>query len=312
MEEGQDGGANVAKREAVVTPTPTLPLTRGGWLLCAFLMIGTFLACPLHAEVAIPPLKARVTDLTATLDARQREALEQKLAGFEAKKGSQIAVLIVPTTQPEAVEQYAVRVQEAWKLGRKGVDDGVLMVVAKNERKLWIEVGYGLEGVLPDATAKRIIEEEIVPRFTQGDFSGGVAAGAERIMRVIDGEPLPPPPKSRQRAGFNFAGLENLLIIGFILVFAVGSVLRAVFGRFLGAGIIGVVIGVIAWTMIGAFAIAIIVAIIAFILSLFGGTHVGGGGYYGGGSSGGGWSSGGGGYSGGGGSSGGGGAGGSW
>jgi uncharacterized protein len=263
------------------------------------------------AQVPVPPLNARVTDLTSTLTSEQRAGLEQKLAAFEAKKGSQIAVLIVPTTQPEAVEQYAVRVQETWKLGRKGVDDGVLMVIAKNDRKLWIEVGYGLEGVLADAIAKRIIEEEIVPRFKQGDFAGGVAAGAERIMRVIDGEPLPPP-KARQQPESNFGGLENLLIIGFILVLAVGSVLRAIFGRFLGAGIIGLVTGVIAWTMAGAFAIAIIVAIIAFILSLFGGTHMGGGGYYGGGSSGGSWSSGGGGFSGGGGSSGGGGAGGSW
>jgi uncharacterized protein len=264
------------------------------------------------AQIPVPPLNARVTDLTSTLTSEQRAALEQKLAAFEAKKGSQIAVLIVPTTQPEPVEQYAVRVQETWKLGRKGVDDGVLMVVAKNDRKLWIEVGYGLEGVLPDATAKRIIEEEILPRFKQGDFAGGLAAGAERIMRVIDGEPLPPP-KSRQQPRSYFGGLENLLIIGFVLVFAVGSVLRAVFGRFLGAGIIGLVIGVIAWTMVGAFAVAIIVAILAFILSLFGGTHMGSGGYYGGGgSSGGGWSSGGGGFSGGGGSSGGGGAGGSW
>ena len=111
-------------------------------------------------EVPIPPLKARVTDLTSTFTADQRTALEQKLAAFEAQKGSQIAVLLVPTTQPETVEQYAVRVQESWKLGRKGIDDGVLMVVAKNDRKLWIEVGYGLEGSLTDATTKRIVEEE--------------------------------------------------------------------------------------------------------------------------------------------------------
>ena len=111
------------------------------------------------AEVAIPPLKSRVTDLTATLSADQRAALEQTLAAFEARKGSQIAVLMVPTTQPEAVEQYAVRVQETWRLGRKGIDDGVLMVVAKDDRRLWIDVGYGLEGAVPDAIAKRIVEE---------------------------------------------------------------------------------------------------------------------------------------------------------
>lgn len=277
-------------------------------LLAAVLSFGPALA---HAEVAIPPLKARVTDLTATLSDAQRAGLEQKLAAFEAKKGSQIAVLLVPTTQPETVEQYAVRVQESWKLGRKGIDDGVLMVIAKNDRKLWIEVGYGLEGPLPDATAKRIIEEEIVPRFKQGDFPGGITAGAERIMRVIEGEPLPPP-KARPRSGFRVADLENLLIIGFILVFVVGGILRAVFGRFIGAGIIGAVTGAIAWGIIGTLAVAIIVAILAFIFSLFGGTRLGRGGYSGGGWSSGGGGFGGGGFGGGGGSSGGGGAGGSW
>ena len=264
------------------------------------------------AEIPVPPLKARVTDLTATLNAQQQAALEQKLAAFEAKKGSQIAVLIVPTTQPEAVEQYAVRVQETWKLGRKGVDDGVLMVVAKNDRKLWIEVGYGLEGVLADAIAKRIIEEEIVPRFKQGDFPGGIAAGAERIMRVIDGEPLPPPKRrSTQSPGMD---LESLLIFGFILVFVIGGMLRAIFGRLLGSGIIGAVTGFVAFVFIGA-TIAIIIGMVAFIISLFGGTGYGRRGWgsgWGGGYSGGSWSSGGGGFSGGGGSSGGGGAGGSW
>ena len=139
-------------------------------------------------------------------------------------------MLIVPTTQPETVEQYAVRVEETWKLGRKGIDDGVLLVVAKNDRKLRIEVGYGLEGALNDATAKRIIAEEITPRFKQGDFYGGISAGVERIIKVIDGEPLPPP-KSRQQSGGGF-DFNSLLFIGFILVFVVGGVLRAMFGRF--------------------------------------------------------------------------------
>ena len=278
-------------------------------LLAAVLLFGLQYAV---AEIPVPPLTARVTDLTGTLSADQRAALEQKLAAFEAKKGSQVAVLMVPTTQPEAIEQYSIRVVEQWKLGRKGVDDGVLLLVAKNDRKLRIEVGRGLEGTIPDAIAKRIVSDVITPRFKEGDFYEGITAGVDRIFRVIEGEPLPPPTKTRQQSGINFAGLENLLIIGFVLVFAIGSVLRAMFGRFFGAGIIGVVTGVIAWTMIGAFAIAIIVAILAFILSLFGGTHMGRGGYYGGGSSGGGWSSGGGGFSGGGGGFSGGGAGGSW
>ena len=198
------------------------------------LLVGALLASgPAAAEVAVPPLKARVTDLTATLSSAQQATLEQTLATFEARKGSQIAVLLVPTTQPETVDQYAVRVEETWKLGRKGIDDGVLLVIARNDRKLRIEVGYGLEGVLNDATAKRIIEEEITPRFKQGDFYGGISAGVGRIIKVVDGEPLPPP-KSRKPAGGGL-DFESLLFIGFILVFVVGGILRAIFGRFLGA-----------------------------------------------------------------------------
>ncbi len=266
------------------------------------------------ADVPVPPLKARVTDLTGTLDPQQQATLEQTLAAFEARKGSQIAVLIVPTTEPETVDQYAVRVEESWKLGRKGVDDGVLLVVAKNDRKLRIEVGYGLEGPLNDATAKRIIEEEIVPRFKQGDYYGGITAGVARIIKVVDGEPLPPP-KTRQPPGGG-SNLESLLIMGFILVFVVGGVLRAIFGRFLGASIVGAVAGFLAWTMAGALLVGIAAALIVFVFSLFGGTR---GGWVG--LPGGGWSSrgggfgggfGGGGFGGGGGGSGGGGAGGSW
>src|SRR2546428_1281645 len=165
---------------------------------------------PVRAFAAdIPPLKARVTDLTSTLNAQQRGALEQTLAEFEARKGAQIAVLLIPTTQPETIEQYAVRVQESWKLGRKGVDDGVLLVVAKSDRKVKIEVGYGLEGILPDAIAKRIIEDDIVPRFRENDFYGGIRAGTDRIMRVVEGEKLPPPASQTsarshpQAEGFN-------------------------------------------------------------------------------------------------------------
>src|SRR5258707_11064595 len=161
-------------------------------LALASCVLGILFSAQAGAQLAVPPLKSRVTDLTNTLNPDQRSALEQTLAEFEARKGSQIAVLLVPTTQPETVEQYAVRVEETWKLGRKGVDDGVLLVVAKNDRRLKLEVGYGLEGVLPDAAAKRIIEDDITPRFKQGDFYGGIRAGVDRMMRTIEGEPLPP------------------------------------------------------------------------------------------------------------------------
>jgi uncharacterized protein len=276
---------------------------------------------PLLAFAAdIPPLKARVTDLTNTLNAQQRGALEQTLAEFEQRKGAQIAVLMVPTTQPETVEQYAVRVQESWKLGRKGVDDGVLLVVAKNDRKLHIEVGYGLEGILPDAIAKRIIDDDIVPRFKENDFYGGIRAGVDRIMRVVEGEKLPPP---AARGHPNAEGL-NLNWVLPLLFFALigGTILRAIFGRFVGSGITGGVVGFAAWALLGSLVVGVIAGAFAFIFMLGGGSRGwspgygrggwGGGGWSGGGFGGGGFGGGGGGFSGGGGSSGGGGASGSW
>jgi uncharacterized protein len=271
-----------------------------------------------HADVAVPPLKARVTDLTGTLSATQSADLEQRLAAIEARKGSQVAVLMLPSTQPETIEQYAVRVEEAWKLGRKGVDDGVLLIVAKDDRKLRIEVGYGLEGPLPDASAKRIIDEDITPHFRAGDFYAGISAGVDRIIRVIDGEPLPSPAEVRER-GRGARDLEQYFIFGIALVFIAGGILRAIFGRFIGSGLLGGAAGVIAWFIAG-FGIAIAAGLIAFIASLIFGSapvsrYSGGRGGYGGGfggGGGGGFSGGGGGFSGGGGSSGGGGASGSW
>ncbi len=263
------------------------------------------------AEVAVPPLTARVTDLSSTLSQDQRAALEQKLAALEARKGSQVAVLLVPTTQPEAIEQYAIRVFDQWKLGRKGVDDGVLLLVAKNDRKLRIEVGRGLEGAIPDAFAKRIIEEEITPRFKQGDFNGGISAGVDRITRLVDGEAMPAPKKAAQ-SGRHWD--PDLLFYGFIAVMLLGGLLRAIFGRFLGSGIVGFAAGVVTYILFGVVA-AVIVAIVAMLLNLFNqggsgsGWSSGGGNWSSGGGSG---SSGGGGFSGGGGSSGGGGASGSW
>src|SRR5882724_11898140 len=151
-------------------------------------------------EVAVPPLSAHVTDLTGTLSAQQIRDLESRLAAFERGKGSQIAVLILPSTQPETIEEYSIRVADAWKIGREKVDDGVILVVAKDDRKLRIEVGRGLEGAIPDALAKRIVSDVIVPRFKSGDFFGGIAAGSDALMALIAGESLPAP-QSRQGAG---------------------------------------------------------------------------------------------------------------
>ena len=292
-----------------------LSASRAG-LFPRLLLLVLLLAGGARAEVEVPPLKARVTDLTGTLDAGQRAALEQRLAAFETAKGSQIAVLIVPTTQPETIEQYSIRVAEQWKLGREGVADGVLLVIAKNDRKLRIEVGRGLEGAIPDVVAKRITSDIIAPYFRKGDFYGGITAGVERLIKVIEGEPLPEPKAKSRAAEDRFQNIEFLLIIGFVMVFVVGGFVRAWLGRFGGSALVGGATGGIAWAIAGTAIAGVAVAIIAFILSLFGGVTsrrgYGGGSSWGtGGWSAGGWSggsSGGGGFSGGGGDFGGGGA----
>ena len=274
-----------------------------------------------HAEVPIPPV-ARVTDLTATLAPDAVAAIDAKAADLERRKGSQVAVLLVPTTAPETVEQYALRVAETWKLGRKGVDDGVLLVVAKDDRALRIEVGYGLEGALNDAISKRIVSDVIVPRFKAGDFAGGVTAGMDAIVGIIDGEPLPaaaPRPRGGSEPGV-LQNLEGYFVVGFILVVVVGGILRSVIGRVPAALTVGVGAGVLGWFIAGAIAVGAIVAVIAFVFTLAGGSSAmrglrGGRGGWGGGS-GGGWGGGGGGggggFGGGGGGFGGGGASGRW
>jgi uncharacterized protein len=268
-----------------------------------------------HALVDVPKLERRVTDLTATLDDGQKQSLEQTLAAFEARKGAQIAVLVVPTTQPEAIEQYSIRVVEEWKLGRARPDDGVLLLIAKDDRTLRIEVGYGLEGALTDATANRIIQEDIVPRFRAGDYYGGIAAGVDRIIRVVDGEALPAPPAQGSPAR-NF---EPVLPIVLMVALIGGGILRRLFGRIGGAVTTSVLVGGIVWFIVSVLGIAVIAAVIAFFITLLGGgggggwasSHRGrrggwtsGGGLGGGFGGGGGWSGGGGGGFGGGGASG--------
>jgi len=240
-----------------------------------------YIACA-SADVAVPPLKAHVTDLTGTLTAAQASALEQKLTAFEQRKGSQIAVLIVPTTQPETIEQYGIRAAEQWKLGRKGVDDGALLLVAKDDRALRIEVGYGLEGPLPDVIAKRIVGDIIVPHFKQGDFSGGIDAGADAIIKVVDGEPLPAPAAALSRGQQDRGVPSSLLIMGFILVVVVAGVLRSIIGRFPAAVVTGGLAGFVGWWILSSLAVAAIAAIFVFVLSLMGGLpRMGGGGGFG-------------------------------
>ena len=238
------------------------------------------------ATVPVPPMHGLVTDLTGTLTAAQQAALETRLREFGDRKGSQVAVLIVPTTAPETIEAYSLRVVDQWKPGRRNVDDGVLLMVAKDDRTVRIEVGYGLEGVLPDATAKRIISEVIVPRFGQGDFQGGIDAGVDRILRTVDGEPLPPPAAPAE--ALDLGRLVPVLLLG-PLVF--GAAMRRLLGRLPGAGVVAAGVAALAWFLSGLWAVAAVAALAAFLITAAGTERVdagtapggGGGGGFGGG-----------------------------
>jgi len=244
-----------------------------------------------RADVPVPPVKARVTDLTGTLSAQQKSELEARIAAYEARRGSQLAVLMLPTTKPEEIEQYSIRVAEAWKIGRKKIDDGLILVVAKDDRQLRIEVGYGLEGAIPDSVAKRVIDEKITPRFRDGDFYGGVRDGVDQLIKLAEGEKLPPPPQAFGGGGRALDQLGSYLVPGFILILVVGGILKAMLGRLPGSFAASARLGVIAWLMFGL-GIAVFVAILAFIVTFInqgagkGGWSSGSGGSWGGGSSG--------------------------
>src|SRR5260221_6737327 len=202
---------------------------------------------PASGEVAVPPLSAHVTDLTGTLSAQQVQDLESRLASFERGKGSQIAVLMLPSTQPETIEEYSIRVADAWKIGRARIDDGVILVVAKNDRKLRVEVGRGLEGVIPDGIAKRVIAEVITPHFKANDFYGGIVAGTGALMKLIEGEDLPVP-----RSGVIINGVHRpidfqTIFLLFVALVVTGAIFRRIFGRVVGAGISGAIVGTIVW-----------------------------------------------------------------
>jgi uncharacterized protein len=278
------------------------------------------------ADAAAVPAVARVSDGAGLLSGAQRQALEAKLEAFERARGSQVVVLTVPTLGFETIEEYAGRVTDSWKLGRKGIDDGVLFVIAVQDRKLRIHTGRGVQGTLTDALSKRIVSDIVTPRFRTGDFAGGIDAGVDAIFKAIEGENLAlPAPKSSPQGGGGLSGLGSiptLLIIAFFVIPVVGSILRSIFGRFFGAAATAGLAGVGGTILLGSLFIGIIAAVVAFLFTLLGGMGVGravgrGGrgpvfipGGFGGG--GGGWGGGGGGFSGGGGGFDGGGASGSW
>jgi uncharacterized protein len=273
---------------------------------------------------AVPKLAARVTDLAGTLTAPQRDALEKKLADFETRRGSQVAVLIVPSLGEETIEDFAGRVTDEWKLGRKGVDDGVLFVIAMKERRMRVHTGRGVQGTLTDALAKRIVSDLVTPHFRNGDFAGGIDAGVDAIMKAIEGESLPLPTRSSHGKVETQSSFGDLAMFAFIGVPILGMVLRSMFGRFMGATATSGLTGIAAWFLLGSLAIGVVAAVIAFIFTLIvgagAGRSVGRGGWggyvpggFGGGSwGGGGFGGGGGGFSGGGGGFDGGGSSGSW
>ena len=281
----------------------------------------------------VPALAARVIDQTGTLDASQRAALEAKLAALEKAKGSQVVVLMVPTTAPEDIASYTQRVGDSWKIGRKDVGDGVLLVVAKDDRKMRIAPAKTLEGAVPDVLAARIIDETMKPLFRAGDFAGGIGGAVDQITGLINGEALPPPQweNSSSSGGGEGSGNTNdtgmgwqdLAIFLFFAVFIGGAIVRSILGNKLGAVVMGGGAGIAAFVVTSSIAIAAVAGILALVVTLFGaatgamlpnttrrgggGWSSGGGGGWGGGSSrggGGGFSSGGGGNFGGGGASG--------
>jgi len=287
-------GRGEARTIAALTPTITNVIKA---FLLALLLCWAQAA---FADVAVPPLVGRVVDQTGTLNSSFIDSLNQRIRSFEQRKGSQIAVLIVPTTQPETIEQYSIRVAGTWKIGRKKIDDGALLVIAKNDHKLRIEVGYGLEGALTDVTARRIIDEVIAPRFKEGDFAGGISAGLTRMIGVIDGEPLPAPrPEASHAPEPDWNQLSSLLPFFIFGALFVGGFLRTLLGSLLGSAIAGGVVGVIATLVVGSLLAGVALGGLAFLIVLIAGAFQTAGpvgrGRYGDSSSG--WSGGGGGWS---------------
>jgi len=273
------------------------------WLLAAGLALLTW-GAGAQGVLPVPPLTARVIDTSGTLDATQQQSLEAKLAAFEATKGSQVVVYLLPTTQPEDIASFANRVANEWKIGRRAVGDGVLLIVAKNDRKVRIEVAKTLEGAIPDLAAKRIIDEAITPRFKQGDFAGGVDAGVTRITGLISGEALPEPSQTSPTGPLevlNIQGGDFLIFLLFAVPIA-STIARGVFGRKLGAIVTGGGVGALAMVATASLLISGVAGIVALIFTLVAGSFTpppgrgprGGGGLGGwGGGTGGGWSGGG-------------------
>lgn len=236
----------------------------------ALLLFG--LAAGAADPVAVPKLSGRVVDLTGTLGAPEAERISAKLAAAERERGSQVAVLLVQTLGTETIEEFATRVTDEWKLGRAGVDDGVLFVIAKQDRRMRIQTGRGVQGVLTDALSRRIVEERVAPRFRSGDFAGGIEAGVDAILQAIAGEALPPPSGRKPSREPSGTSIENFFWLAFFAVPVVGAILRSLVGRFLGASLTSGATGFAAWLLFGSVVFGVIAAIAAFVAVLAMGT----------------------------------------
>lgn len=288
-------------------------------LTAVFFMVFLWPAAWAQALQPVPALTAQVIDHTGALSSAEIAALNARLAGFEQEKGAQIVVLMVPTTAPEDIASYANRIANDWKIGRKGVGDGLLLIVAKDDRKLRIEVAKTLEGAIPDLAAKQIIDEAIAPHFKQGRYAAGLDAGVDLIFARIRGEPLPAPVPAHQGSSGSAAGefsWENLGIFLFLALPVGAALARAIFGRTLGTLLLGCGVGILAYVLTSSLWLALAAGVVALVWSALGagsrspGSGLGG---LGRGSTSGGWGGGAGGFSsGGGGDFGGGGASGDW
>ena len=282
------------------------------WRALAAIVLAATLGSTAWAQSVLPApaLTARVIDQTGTLDATQKKALEAKLSALEKAKGSQVVVLMVPTTAPEDIASYTQRVGDTWKIGRKDVGDGVLLVVAKDDRKMRIAPAKTLEGAVPDVLAARIIDETMKPLFRAGDFAGGIGGAVDQVTGLINGEALPPPQWENSSGGGEGSGNTNdandtgmgwqdLAIFLFFAVFIGGAIVRSILGNKLGAVVMGGGAGIAAFVVTSSIAIAAVAGILALVVTLFGAatgamlptTRRGGGGWSGGGG-GGGWSGG--------------------
>jgi uncharacterized protein len=233
------------------------------------LVLGLCLCLPAWAqeEVKVPGLSGRVIDQTGTLSAEQQAALSTKLAAFEAEAGSQLVILIVPTVAPEDITSYAQRVGETWKIGRKDVGDGLLLLVAKNDRKVRIEVAKTLEGAVPDLAARQIIQNAITPAFKKNDYAGGLNLAVDQLAMRIRGEELPAPKKQggqgQKSNGFSFEELGALFFIG---VPVLGGILIGIFGRKLGSVLTGGAAGALGWFYASSLLVAGLAGIASMIL----------------------------------------------